>query len=297
MAITVASSAGFMITGSYMVGWTGDSAESFQSGPGVIPRVGALVPSVTSFVGANSTLSIPCDTVQKWLYTSTQESDDSVHGKIVIVLNGSLGTITSGKITLTVTLTWRCAFEYPRLTGAQVSQTIYAESDYAGYFTTSTSDWAAGTKLSLKQHSGGSLVPFPRARPQTVYQLDPQASLSYYASATSKDKVAYGVLIPNFSVKAFAVFKDKDKAKKFAQSGDSSYCLPYYAAGPIVEPDNPAWTEVLGLRAVQQLDAEKEELKAKIAELQAQLAVALDFSEAGSSSSFLGVEALEKAPL
>lgn len=293
MVVTVASSAGFMITGSYMIGWTGDSAESFVGGPGVIPRVGALVPSVTSFVGANSTLSVPCDTVQKWLYTNSQESDDSTHGKIVICLNGALGTITQGKITLTVTLTWRCAFEYPRLTGAQVSQTIYADSDYAGYHTTSTNDWAGGTKLSLKQHAGGSLVPFPKARPQTVYMLDPQANLGYYSSASGKGRIIYGVLIPNFSVKAFAVFSDKEKATKFAQSGDSSHCLTYYAAGPVVDPDNPSWTEVMGLHAVQQLDAEKEQLKAQIAELQAQLQVALDFGEASSSTSFLGVEASE----
>lgn len=290
MEVIVTSSAGFMITGSYILGWTADANEAFVSGPNAVVRIGALVPSSTSFIGQMSRLIIPAGTVQRWLYTNTQEPDDSYHGKLVIALASQLGTIASGKVAMTVTLNWRVAFQGPRLIGAQTNQTIYAESDYSGYHTTSTSDWAAGAKLSLKQHAGGGLVPFPLARPQTVYKLDSQANLQYYKTSTELSKVHYGVLIPNFSTKALAVFEDKDKANKFATTGDSTHCLDYRAAGPVVEPDNPAWVEVIAMQQIRTQDEQTRriiELEEEVRRLRLERAVDAEEVELSSASSFL----------
>lgn len=277
LRLEAVTSAGNMITGAYVAGWTADPSQNFDTSVDTIVRASALVPSVTSHISQKIMLNVPCNTSQKWLFCKSREIEDANHGKLVSALSASVGVIASGsEISITFYLTWKVAFDGPNLMAGTLESGIYAESDYEGYYTDSVSDWANGKKLSLKTHAGGNLVPFPSARPQTVYRLDKAATLEYYTSSSSKEKIAYAVLVPNYYQKAFAVFKDKAKATAYATSGDSSNCLDYVSPGPVVSPDNPAWYEETNLQRVRSGEADKdaliEELRQQVAQLKAQAA-------------------------
>lgn len=290
MLFDIQSSAGGLVMGSYAAGWTSDSSVSFVRGDGALRQVAALVPYSAGHVGKRLRLDVPCNLVQKELYVSSKEVDDSVHGRVVMCVVAPVGAMTtSSTITVSVYLNWSVQFYGPRLPAASENIGIYADSDYAGYHTTSTNEWANGTKLSLKLHPGGALVPFPEARPQTVYKLDASANLTYKIKDKEDGHVRYGVLIPNFSVKGFAVFEDKNKASKFALSGDSSYCLDYSAAGDPVNPDNPVWYEEVGLSSLMAAPPGLSEALEEIERLKEELA-RLKLSPAGS---FLEIDALD----
>lgn len=270
LQLEVVSSASDMVSGSYIVGWTGDSAEDFPSGEETLRRVASLNPSKSVRLSNKLLLNIPTQLTQRWLYCSSREKDDSCHGSIVAALSAGVGAITDdSKITISFYLRWKVTFDGPHIPQVITSQSIFADEDYVGYHTTSVTNWADGTKLSLKAHAGGGLVPFPAAKPQTVYKLDDAAKLEYYVNAKDKAEIEYAVLIPNYAVKAFAVFADQKKAVAFAGSGDSSYCLTYFAAGPTVDPDNPPWrvaASSLEVRSGQAaIAAELERLRALVA--------------------------------
>lgn len=254
----IQSSAGSLIMGAYAGGWTSDSSVSFGKGEATLKQVAALVPYQSGHVGKALRIDIPTNLVQKDLYVSSKEPDDSVQGRFVLVVVAPLAAVTtSSAITISVYLNWTVHFYGPKLPAQAENAGIYADSDYAGYHTTSTNDWAEGKKLSLKQHAGGSLVPFPEARPQTVYKLDPDAKLTYKKNPSGEGEVKFGVLIPNFSVKAFAVFESATLANKFALTGDSTHCLDYFAAGDVVQPDNPVWYEQSSLSSLLDQDSVK----------------------------------------
>lgn len=286
----VVSSASSLVVGSYSMAWTSDSQDSFPSGSNSLARLAALKNKWVR-IDKRASFNAPTSTTQRWLYVSSREPDDSLHGKFVLALSSDLGALTaSSAITLNVFVDWAFEFSGPSLPGVAVQQAIYADSDYAGYHTTSTSDWAAGKKLSLKQHAGGSLVPFPAAVPQTIYKLDTSAVLTYKKPDGSKGNVKYGVLIPNFAVKAFALFEDLKKAQSFVTSGDSTHVLDYYDAGDVVSPDNPAWYEAVSLsQIIDPLQAENSVLKSRVEELEQRLA-ALEMRGTESQYSFLEEE-------
>lgn len=262
----VKPSASTFVSGQYILAWTTDSAENFTDGSSAVVRLSSLK-SITQPIHKSSSMRISNQTVQKWLYTDSREPSDSNHGKLIIALTGPLSSVTSdSSIVLNLYIKWSVTFDGPHIEGTTEISAIYAESDYASYFTTSTSEWADGKKLSLKTHEGGALVPFPNARPQTVYRIDSTAKLTYN-TATAKGDIKYGVLIPNFSVKAFAVFNSLDSAKKFASTGDSTHCLDYASAGARVQPDNPAWYEQVGLTAIRRGD-DVDALHSRISELE-----------------------------
>lgn len=242
LGLQVISSAGSMTSGQFTLAWTADSNERLVSGQSAIQRTACMRPSIVSHIAQRASMNIPLNTSQKWYMIEGKDDSDTTHGKVYLILSGALGNITgNSSVTLTVRLNWAFTFFGPLLPGNKIEEAVYADSDYSGYHTTSISDWASGNRLMLKAHAGGGAVPFPTAKPQTVYKIDAQASLKYYRSDNTEDAIVYGVLIPNYYVKTFAVFVSEANAKRFSETGDSSYCINYAKAGPIVSPDNPAW--------------------------------------------------------
>lgn len=294
LRIEVTPSAGGMVTGSYGLGWSADSSDPYEDGQTSINRVGALVPTTTGHISKGISINIPCNISQKWLYVNSKEPDDSLHGKVILLTTSQIGAVTSGSaISFNVVLKWRVAFDNPRMAAASTKIAVYADSDYAGYHTTSTNDWANGAKLSLKAHAGGGLVPFPSSRPQTVYELDSAAKLNYKIKDKPDGVIKYGVQIPNFAVPAFAVFADKAYAQKFAETGNTTYCLKYESAGDAISPDNPAWFQVTSLSEVRESAALKDKVRALEAEvLRLRLLAEEQPSTSGASSEHSFLELL-----
>jgi len=182
-------------------------------------------------------------------------SESESHGTLVALLVSAL-TSSTGSVSFQVHLDWVCEFDSPDLTPMGPGNSIQAADGYTGYFTTSVSDWANGTKLSVKATSGGNLVPFTGIETGVVYQIDPRAKLPYfYGGNINKGEIKYGCRIQSYSTvaDAMAVFADLDKAKEYCKTGDTNNCLAYSQAGSAITPSNPPWypiwrrdTKVLG---------------------------------------------------
>jgi len=234
-----------------------DPTEDFPVGETGIRKMGSLVPHKVDHLFREVSISIPSgleNTQKRWL--NLRESENENHGSLVALLMAS-ATSAEGSITFQVELDWTVEFSSPDLPTLEVDTDIYCQAGYEGYFTDSVSDWAGGTKLTLKHKEGGSAVPFPDAEPGIVYQLHPKATLYYTnQSGGEESRIGYGVRIPNYPIPAFAVF-DRDpasdglsRATAFAHSGDSNFCTPYKAAGKAsISPDNPPWSQRIILRA------------------------------------------------
>lgn len=248
LKVRLVSGASQLVVGRCGLGWHADPKVDFPTGQSGVVRFGTLRPGKSGHPSDLSEISIPSgmrNSSQTW-YIIEGEPEDSDHGTLIALVLSSLGAMTgTSAITFQVELDWTVEFSGPDVESAEgTAETIYADSGYENYFTTSVSDWAAGQKLTLKHSSGGYAALFSDARPGIVYELDPKAVLKAYTSATAQANVKYGVRIPNYYEAALAVFVDLKKAQDFASSGDSTHCMTYHSAGGYVSPSNPAWTEV-----------------------------------------------------
>lgn len=243
LALEVTPAASYTTSGSYLVGWAADPRYDMGAGVEGVRAVMALQVSRQAHISQPVVISIPSETVQRWLYVDPSEAEDATHGVVVGLLAAPIGNLTAtSAVSLTIKLRWTIAFEGQTLPRMSEFGTIYAEDDYTPYFTDSVSDWAGGDRLTLKHKEGGSVVYFPKIHSGVVYKLDPGAQLKYYTSATATAKIAYGVKILNYYTLAMAVFADLDDAKAYASTGDTEKCLKYYKAGDWVVPNNPAWS-------------------------------------------------------
>lgn len=245
LRLEVIPSAGATVSGNYIVGWVGDPDYTLGNGDAAIRTVAAMQPSQQRHISKPMTFVIPAAALQKWYLTFGTVDGETSHGKLFGVLSSAIGNLTSdSSISFSLRLHWSVEFSSPRLPEVAESETIYAEDDYTPYFTDSSSDWADGKYLSLKERAGGNLVPFPGAKPGVVYKIDSKAVLQYKIGNGKVGNISYGVRIPNYYSSAMAVFDSLQNAIAFSTSGNSAYCLPYYAAGDYVKPNNPAWTMV-----------------------------------------------------
>lgn len=250
--IDIQPSAGAMTSGTYSAGFTFDTDLVFSNGKHLVPVVNAMVPSSTQTIYTKHRLNLPNEPTQRWYHVRGRERQDMVHGRVLVVLSSQIGNITSpSKVEFTFKITWAIEFDGPALPTAQQEEHVYCDPGYEGYHTTSTNDWANGTKLSVKHTAGGALVPFSRLQTGVIYKIDPAANLPYTAKGKGKDaantteKVVYGVAITNFgNNKNMAVFKELAYATEFAKTQSVSYCLEYIEAGAAVSPDNPVWVKV-----------------------------------------------------
>lgn len=288
LTLQIVPSAGSTASGSYIVGWSADPDYLLSSGDSAIRTVAAMVPSAQRHISSPMSFKIPCDSLQKWYLVRGSVDGETSHGALFGVLAAAIGNLTSdSSVSFSMRLHWTIEFQNPRLPEKEEMETIYAEDDYTPYFTDSISDWASGTKLTLKAKEGGSAVPFPGAQSGVVYKLDSKAKLPFMDRAVNR-YITHGVRIPNYHSAALAVFNDAAKAKKFAETGDSAYCLDYVTAGGWCTPNNPAWSLVTSVTlhqdpAFRALSNQYREMAERVAQLTSQL----ERLTAGSSQDFV----------
>lgn len=239
------SSASPLVVGRMALGWHSDPRENFPTGEAGIIRMGTLRPHLTSHPSQPIEISVPSgieNTSQRW-YVMDGEASDADHGTLIALVMSALSAST-GSLTFQVELNWTVEFEGPDIQlGSKAQTTIYADDGYTPYFTDSVSDWASGTRLTLKHAAGGGVVPFPKAESGVVYKLDDSASLTYYKdTGSTKGNVKFAVRIANYYVPGLAMFEEESQAKAYLSGFDTSKVLEYKKAGDWVTPENPAWS-------------------------------------------------------
>jgi len=244
LRLRLVSGASAMTSGRHGIGWVGDPTEDYPVGSAGVTNLTTLVPHQIKHVYEDATIQVPSGleyTQKRWLELRGSQSDN--HGTVIALLVSSL-TSSTGSVSFQVHLDWVCEFDSPDITPVTTPPDyIQCEDGWEGYFTDSISDWASGTKLTLKFATGGKAVPFRGIKPNTIYQIDPRAKLPYYYGTNSKAEIKYGVQIKSYTPTptAMAMFADLDQAKNYVTSGDTFYCLTYTKAGEAVVPKNPAW--------------------------------------------------------
>lgn len=221
-----------------------DSSLDLASGTSAIKSVGSFQVSRDTHISRPQHLRIPTATVQKLLFTSGSR-EDSDQGTIYVILTSAIGNLVAGSaISFTIRLKTRCEY-FNRLAVPSANDTvIYADEGYDNYFTDSSSDVQGGTKLTLKAHEGGAVVPFSNASPEAVYKFS-GTKLAYCkateTAATATGLVTHAVPIRNSATGGLFVFDTLDKARAYTKTGDVANCLTYVSPGPYVTPSNPGW--------------------------------------------------------
>ncbi len=244
LKVIVQPSAGTTVSGSYMLGWTMDSQMDLVPGAAALRTIATFERRAMAKIYERKEMMIPLRTVQKLLFCDASK-EDSDQGKIYVVLTSALGSLTAeSKVSFNVYLEYDIDFENRLATPEVESPFIYPAQGYESYFTDSGD---GVTHLSLKAKEGGSLVPFHSSRAGKVYMFM-GSSLLYcregQSSSTADGPIKYAVRIQSRDDGAMYVFDDLNKAQQYASSGDTAHCLPYYAAGPWVDPTGAGFKEV-----------------------------------------------------
>lgn len=268
LVLEIIPSAGAMTSGTYIVGCTTDLSVVLNGGNSAIHRVSAMTPNRTNQIYKSATLALPTETLQRWYRTDASEESDHVHCQVFVILASPISTLSSAiQVNFIMKLHWAVQFEGPTLPGSAIHQAVYVDPGYEGYHTTSDSSVLQGTCLTLKAHAGGAACPFSKAAPDTIYQLDESANLTYYDAESKKAKVKYATLAKNAAYKVFLVFATLVSVQKYIETGASVHCLPYHSAGDTVVPDNPAWTPTSPA-----VESKVQELEERIKTLELELA-------------------------
>lgn len=235
LQVEVQPSAGTTTSGTYLVGWTLDSSLDIPSGVNAIRAVSAFEKPEKPRIFDKVKYNISCRMVQRMLFCDGAR-EDSDQGTLYIVLSSGIGNLVTGSVlTFNVYLNYDIEFYNRLATPASEEVLIFPQAGYENYFTDSSSDWAAGTKLSLKQKEGGALVPWDGAVPEAIYQFK-GTSLQYYDAATTLKPITHAVRIRNRGDGALAVFESLVKAQAYVSTGDEVNCLTFKQAGPFVTP-------------------------------------------------------------
>lgn len=246
----VVPAASAVVTGSYMAAWT-PGFDDLRDGISAVRKAATYPVSSQSHISVPQTLVVPVGgqylPAQRWLYVDTREEEDSLHGKVYVLLTSSVGNY-SGSFALTIHLDWSFEFSGAELRGGNVDESIYAAPGWNSYFTDSNNSWKSGKYVGLKMHEGGEFVPFPDARPGVVYELDSKAKLMLPRADGTDVKVGYAVVIHDYRVDGdpcFTVFprtaEGKSWAEKYSKGDDENYLYSFAKAGEVIEPSNPAW--------------------------------------------------------
>jgi len=242
--LDISSNASLTTAGQITVGWSADQKEKIPSGTNAVTKVAAMVPSRTFHVGTSPLrIALPVATLTKWYQCDTDDDELRTQGVLFAVVSGDLAS-TTGNVSLTFTLHWKCEFTSPNLPAesSKGGEPIHCAEGYENYFTDSSSNWQKGTKLTFKHKEGGDIVPFPGAVTGVVYKIESGADCEYYKTAETVAKCRYACRIWDFpAYPALCVFETFAQAKAYSTSGDATKCLTYVSAGPWVTPDNPQW--------------------------------------------------------
>ncbi|APG75809.1 hypothetical protein [Hubei diptera virus 12] len=220
--------------GSVVIGWTPDP--TIHKTGNVLKRVSSLVPSREVKLTNSASMNIPCLMPRKW-YDTSGPSLDCTHGLISMTVASQIGGFT-GAISASIHLDWTCQFEGADLEDSQGSDeaTIRQDIGWEHVFTTSDSSFDS-TILTLKQHSGGSMVPFSSAHRGLVYTPTGTTLITYYDSASVQHYCSYFAVVQGYATPGLLLFETFDKATAYIRDADTSNCLKYTKAGEWCSPD------------------------------------------------------------
>lgn len=239
LVVELVGAGAMMVNGSYAVGFSMDPAFQLLNSSTDAARVVALRPSVSLRVQESHRINVPCDSSRKW-YMLRSSVDDSTHGKLVAVVLSDFGGFT-GTLGVTVLLHWRVSFQGVNLSVAQaLDDVIRADAGWPGpFFTTSDASFNSEV-LTLKEHSGGDMVPFSSAKPGTLLKPATGTTIRYYDSSKSEKTIPYATVLPSstYAIPGLVFFSTKEDAVAFIRSGDVAKCLKYTSPGNFCSPDS-----------------------------------------------------------
>lgn len=239
LRLEVRTAAGKMIPGSYTLAWFADPTETLlKAGSANVTKLVSSGCSVQQPVGNSATLNIPTATSRKF-YAFRGDAFDDSHGVILGCLSGTVTVV--GSVTLTVQLHWTIKFDGPNLPVKAEELYITPESDYAGVFTDSVSDWASGTRLTFKHSVGGSVVPWENVEAGVVYSPVEGVKIPYYDSngVAKECKFFSKMLGASQYDRALVCHASSADASAYQKNADVSKVLLYNKAGEWSTPDLP----------------------------------------------------------
>jgi hypothetical protein len=245
------SASSTLASGAIGIGWCSDPMEKFPSGDGGVKRLRSLVPSSTGWVYEDLQINIPSGMGQSgrtW-YAFEGDANDTDHGQVVALIMSALTALSKdSSTTFLFELEWTIEFSSPYVPNEVAEgKYVYASHGWYPYFTTSDTSMLSDTILIAKANSGGDPCEWDNLVPETIYELDSSAKLPYVADSagTEKDDIKYAVQVWNVKYPTLTFFVSKEKAEKYAKTGDQTHCLKYFKpASKYVSPDNPAWKPV-----------------------------------------------------
>lgn len=235
-----------MMSGQYLVCWTADPDDNAPpASPQSLAHYMSYSPCMVKSVYQSARMNIPCSTTQKWYYVHGSEDKDCEYGKLWFVITSPLGNVTGSSTTSVILrMRWTLEFSMPALPPELTPDASIIYASAGNYFTDSSGDWKDGKYLTFKWHEGGNITAFPAAEALHLYKCT--TNIGYYESngvlkttkwavcAREQTEDSQPMLIP---------MKDETNAKAYAKTPADSLLLPYYAAGPWITPENPAWLE------------------------------------------------------
>lgn len=237
LQLEVCTAAGMMVPGGYLAAWSAQPNEQIPAGESAILHLAALVTQVQKPIGMNTKLNIPCSSTARW-YVFEGEAVDTSHGVILAVVSGMIGV--KGGVGVTFKLHWTIEFNGPDIPRPLEEYFIEPESDYAGIFTDSVSDWADGKKLTFKHAEGGSVVPWPGVRSQMVYTPTAGVKIYYVSGGKAVEAKWFSRIIDSdIYSSALAVHASQADAEAYQRSGDLTKVVNYEAASGWATPTLP----------------------------------------------------------
>lgn len=226
--------------GSVCVGWSPEADFSKASSNALnAQRVLSLKPSKEVRAWETVEMVLPTTTDRKWYHTSGVHQESS-HGCIVVTIDSAFGGY-SGKIGFTAHLMWTVQFEGVELdsvAGPVSKDTIQADAGWRHFFTTSDSGWDS-TRLTFKESSGGSMVPFSSAKSNFIYEPDSSTHVKYVREDGTEVEAKYFVKIQDYATPGLALCASTADAKAYIQTGDISKLISYKSASSWATPDEP----------------------------------------------------------
>lgn len=241
LRIEVASAAGLMLPGAYIVAWSANPEEQLtgQSTDRVV-QLASLGCQLQNPVGATGWLNIPISTTARWYMMSGEAADDS-HGKVMAALAGITAVGKDSAFTITWKLHWDIEFNGPDMPIAQEELYIQPEAGWENIFTDGDSAFHDSAKLTFKHAQGGAVVPWQGVRSGVVYTITTGVKIPYYdANGAPRECKWFSRIItaPAFTT-ALACHASENDAKEYQSNSDVTKVLSYIKAGEWATPSLP----------------------------------------------------------
>lgn len=294
LRLEIVPAASAMVGGSYQVAWSADPTYHPTTGELGLRELMALTPSITSTLWSPTTLELPVETVQKWLYV-LETSEDTRHGTVYVMVVSPLQNAV-GRVTLSIKLHWEVEFEMYNLSSANLDEAFIptdSQPVYQGYLAT-VGPWA------LWKHADGTPAATMGLRSGVVYMLATRLTQDIKcATADGKVDNARYLVAYKWSGRYYpAMFRTQEEAEdglhgkllNVANKEDKGSAASAAEPGPIRFVPIP---RPRALDEVQQLRLEVRRLQQQVADLQLGLE---RYSRASSPASYALTGSVNSTP-